>query len=101
MAAITNKRAPDQQALIAESDRLYERFGKPLEKEHRGEYLAVSKGGQALLAARLFDALEKADERFGSENFIFKIGDKAEGEFLRLPQMWKETAGQRREAGTI
>ena len=31
----------DQMALKEQADRLYERYGKPLEREHQGEYVAI------------------------------------------------------------
>jgi hypothetical protein len=34
--------APNQ-SLLQQSDALYERYGKPLEKTHRGKYIAISK----------------------------------------------------------
>lgn len=67
-----------------QADRLYEQYGKPLEREHRGEYLAVSRDGQTLLAPSLLDAVERAADTFGPDNFVFKVGEKAVGKWLWL-----------------
>jgi hypothetical protein len=75
----------DQQEQLAISDALYERYGKPLEDEHRGEYLAVSRQGRTLLAPTLLEVVERAAETFGPESFIYKVGDKAVGKWLWLP----------------
>ena len=58
---------------------LYGRYGKPLEAEHRGEYLAVSPKGETLLAPSVTEALEQATKSFGRGNFIFKVGERAVG----------------------
>jgi hypothetical protein len=36
------------QSLLEQSDALYEHYGKPLEKTHRGKYLAISQDGKTL-----------------------------------------------------
>ena len=54
---------------------LYEKFGKPLEREHTGEYVAISLDGQTILGARLGELLRMAVETFGRDNFaIAKVG---------------------------
>ena len=60
-------------------DELYDAYGRPLEAEHKGEYLAVSGNGQTLLGPTLRDVAERAEATFGPGNFIFKIGQKAVG----------------------
>lgn len=64
------------------ADRLYEQYAKPLEAEHRGEYLAVSREGKTLLASSLVEATKRASEKFGRGNFIFKVGEPSVGEWL-------------------
>ena len=68
-----------------EDDRLYERYGEPLEKEHWGALVAIGPGGEVLLGDdpdRLFmDAISK----FGSGNFAFtRVGERVLGEWLLL-----------------
>ncbi len=67
-----------------QADRLYEQYGKPLEDAHRGEYLAVSRDGQILLAPSLLEAVDQAADAFGPDNFVFKVGEKAVGKWLWL-----------------
>ena len=38
---------------LEESDILYEQYGRPLEAQHRGEYLAVSPQGDTLIGPDL------------------------------------------------
>jgi hypothetical protein len=71
-----HERAPRKQ----DSDRLYERYVKPLENEHRGEYATVNLSGQTLIAPTLLEAIQQADDRFGQDQTItFKIGAKVVG----------------------
>jgi len=70
--------AQDPTAALA----LYEQFGKPLEQEHAGEYIAVSPGGKTLLGTDLLTVTKEATKTFGPGNFIFKIGDIAVGKWL-------------------
>ncbi len=64
----------------ATGKKLYKTYGKPLEKEHWGEFLAVSpKTGKTLIASSLYEAMKKATKAFGRGNFIYKIGPRAVG----------------------
>jgi len=67
--------------LIDESEKLYERFGKPLEKEHCGEFAAVFPDGRSLVGVDLEDVSNRALSQFGKGSFVFKIGEKAVGKF--------------------
>ena len=61
-----------------EQKRLYEKYGKPLEQAHKGEYVAISKEGNTLLGIGLGELLRQAVDTFGSDNFaIAKIGHDA------------------------
>jgi hypothetical protein len=62
-----------------EMDRLYEQYGKPLEAEHWGEYLAISENGQTLLAPTLDEVLELSHEMLGPGSLIMKVGEVAIG----------------------
>jgi hypothetical protein len=77
-----NAKVTEGQRQVDEADALYERYAKPLESEHRGEYLAVSPTGQTLLAPTLTEATRRAVQAFGPGNFLFKVGDDAVGEWL-------------------
>lgn len=71
--------AARNETLSNEMDRLYELYGKPYEAEHRGEFLAIAPDGRTLLAETPGEALREAVRRFGSGNFIFKVGEGAIG----------------------
>lgn len=60
---------------------LYEQYGKPLEAEHKGEYLVISKSGNTILGKNLSEVVIDSIERFGKGNFVFKIGSRAIGSF--------------------
>jgi len=66
-----------------EKKSLYERYGKSLERTHKGEYLAIGPKGQTVLGKRAGEALRKAIKSFGSGNFgLFRIGHATFGEWL-------------------
>lgn len=65
--------------------RLYERYGKPLEREHRGQYVAISPDGQTITGDDDVEVLREAIERFGSGNFAFhRVGHRAVDRWLNL-----------------
>jgi hypothetical protein len=70
------------QSLLQQSDALYERYGKPLEKIHRGKYVAISQAGKTLIADSIFELIQEAKTTLGPGNFIFKIGERAVGKWL-------------------
>ncbi|MBI3974528.1 MAG: hypothetical protein HY332_24900 [Chloroflexi bacterium] len=62
-----------------EDDLLYKRYGRPLEPEHRGEYVAISKDGQVILGKDELKIAREAAERFGPGTFALRrIGYDAE-----------------------
>ena len=71
--------ATDSKKLQQESDDLYERYGRPLEAEHWGEYVAISREGKTVVGPTLIDVAEQALRRFGPGSFVFKIGEKSVG----------------------
>ena len=62
-------------------DELYERYGRPLEARHRGEYLAVSSRGETILGPTLTEVAQNASDQFGPGNFLFKVGERAVGKW--------------------
>ena len=65
--------------------RLYERFGKPLEKTHKGEYVAIGPDGETILGKSAAEVLQKAIETFGSGNFaLARVGHRTFGRWLNL-----------------
>ena len=69
--------AEKQHDLEQRYEQLYERYGRPLEAEHAGEYLAVSQRGETLLGESLREVARQATARFGPGNFVFKVGKRA------------------------
>jgi hypothetical protein len=78
MAALNQQH---QQELDRRYDELYDKYGRPLEANHRGEYLAVSPDGNTILGTTLYDVAEQAEATFGPGNFLYKIGEKAVGKW--------------------
>lgn len=69
----------DQNRKIKEASNLYKRYGKPLERKHSGEFLAVSLRGKTILGPTVLDVLKRATDSFGPGNFIFRVGQKTIG----------------------
>lgn len=67
--------------LLVQSNQLYEQFGKPLETEHAGEFIAVSPEGQTLLGTTAGEVGRRAKEAFGPGNFVFKLGPRVVGKW--------------------
>ena len=66
-----------------EDKRLYERYGKPLEKDHKGEYVAIGPDGQTIIGASDVIVLQQAIEAFGSGNFaLTRVGHRTFGRWL-------------------
>ena len=61
------------------ADDLYERFGRPLESEHWGEFVAIMPDGRMVLAPTLLAALERAATSFEPGGFVFKVGERVVG----------------------
>ena len=72
----------DQGQIKTQAAELYERYVKPLEAQHRGEYVAVSPSGATLLGPTVRDVLREATTAFGPGNFIFKVGERSVGRWL-------------------
>jgi hypothetical protein len=68
--------ATANEELKLQADSLYERYGKPLEKTHRGQYVAISADGETVLAPTVLEVAEKALDSFGPGSFVFKVGEK-------------------------
>lgn len=61
---------------------LYDKYGLPLEKEHSGDFLAVSPTGRILLAKSFDEAVTQSTQAFGKGNFIYKVGERSVGTAL-------------------
>lgn len=70
--------------LLEQAEHLYQQYGKPLEKEHWGEYVAIHPDGRFVLDPSQLAALEQALAQFGPGSFLFKVGEKAVGRWRQL-----------------
>lgn len=74
-----------EQERIDRDDDLYERFGKPLEGDHEGEFVAISSKGETIVGPDDIGILQQALDRFGSGNFAFRrVGEAALGKWRGL-----------------
>ncbi|MBI3988865.1 MAG: hypothetical protein HY347_04530 [candidate division NC10 bacterium] len=65
---------------VEEDTFLYERFAKPLEREHYGKFVAISREGELIIDSDQIHVLEEAIKRFGRGNFALRrFGFKALG----------------------
>ena len=65
-----------------EADRLYEQYGKPLEGDHEGEYVAISPGGGTVLGPDLLRVAEEAEGALGPDHTLFRLGPRVVGKWL-------------------
>jgi hypothetical protein len=73
-----------EQMTSAEFDECYERYGKPLENDHRGEFVAITQDGRVIVGKNDIGVVDRAIEEFGSGNFILcRVGDKTVGKIRR------------------
>jgi hypothetical protein len=66
---------------IREADELYERYARPLERDHMGEYVVVTRDGRVLVGREVHQLAREALSHLGKGHFIFKIGERALGKW--------------------
>ena len=59
---------------VAEADTLYEQYGRPLEPDHNGKYLAISPNGKIVVGNDLICVLDRAAGELGRGHVVFKVG---------------------------
>ncbi len=69
---------------FSDTDQLYEQYGKPLEAEHWGKYLAVHPDGRTILADDYRVLTDRASAELGKGAHLFKVGPRA---IHRLPSL--------------
>ena len=68
---------------LDEQRRLYDLYGRALEKEHTGEFVAISLDGDIILGRREGEILKRALDTFGRDNFAMaRVGHEAMAEWL-------------------
>lgn len=65
--------------LMELSDDLYERYGRPLEPDHWGEFVAISRKGETVLGSDITEVSVRALKETGRGFFMFKVGEKSVG----------------------
>ncbi len=73
--------AASSQQLMKQADSLYKQYGRPLEPEHWGEYVAIFPDGRTLVGPDLLIVSDQALDEFGKGSFVFKVGVKAVGKW--------------------
>ena len=69
---------------LKEQRRLYEQYGEALEKDHTGEFVAISLEGEVILGRKMGKLLKRAVETFGQDNFAMaRVGHEAMTEWMR------------------
>jgi len=66
----------EQQERDRLGDELYERYARPVEPEHVGQYVAIFPDGRRVFAGSVHEVVDKALEEFGSGAFVFKVGER-------------------------
>ena len=64
---------PYKSRLSQQAEDLYERYGKPLEAEHYGEYVAISPQGGVVHAPTLQEVLDMSLEQLGKGSYVFRL----------------------------
>ena len=64
---------------LKQGDELYERYGKPLEAEHWGKFVAIAPDGKIVLGSDMSEVFFEACEILGEEFIQFKVGPRAVG----------------------
>jgi hypothetical protein len=60
---------------VEEADKLYQGYGKPLEKDHHGEYAAISRDGRVVVGKDDNEVVDRAIRELGSGSFVlYRVG---------------------------
>jgi hypothetical protein len=63
---------------------LYERFIKPIEAQHQGEFVAVTTDGRVIIDKNDIQVVDQALQQFGPGTFVLlKVGSKGVGKWRR------------------
>ena len=71
----------EQQRQLDEADETYERYAKPLEAEHDGEFVAVTPDGRTFLGPSVSHVMQQVLDAVGpgSGSHVFKLGQRVVG----------------------
>ena len=68
-----------QDERLAASKRLYEQYGKPLEAEHWGEFVAIAGDGRYVLGTDSHEVTRRAVKELGRGTHMYKVGPRVMG----------------------
>ena len=71
----------DQASVRRRGEQLYERYGKPLEAEHAGKFVAISPKGDTIVGESMLDVAKRAATELGHGNFVFRLGPRSVGKW--------------------
>jgi len=60
---------------VSEFERVYETYGRPLEGEHWGQYLAVSPRDDWVIGDDPLSLSQQASQALGSGGYVYRIGE--------------------------
>jgi hypothetical protein len=81
----------NEETILLDDGSLYERYGKPLEHDHHGKYIAISQNGRVIADADDLTGVSQAIATFGSGNFIFRRIGYSYVDKLRSPRLNQAT----------
>ncbi len=67
-------RKSSKRKLSRQAEELYARYGKPLEAEHPGDFIAISTQGKVVRAPTLQKVLDLSMEQLGKGSYVFRLG---------------------------
>ena len=70
----SNTRKSSKYEISQQADELYARYGKPLEAEHSGDFIAISTQGKVVRAPTLQEVLDLSLEQLGKGSYVFRVG---------------------------
>jgi len=68
-----------QDELNTEGEQLYDHYAKPLEAEHAGKFIAVSREGKTVIGDTILEVAKRAGQELGHGNFVFRLGPRSIG----------------------
>ncbi len=66
----------EQQERTRVANELYDRYAKPVEDEHEGQYVAIHPDGRMVFAGTVKETMDKALNELGKGVFLFKVRDR-------------------------
>ena len=74
------------QQLVEQAESLYKQYGRALEEEHWGEFVAIFPDGRLVLAHSRLDVLDQAVSQVGPGSFLFQVGNRVVGRWRRTKE---------------